>query len=353
MPTSRPGLSRQFVRRTWYQFAVAALLFLSWQLADVALLVFAAVIVAVVLRSLADPIRNHTPLNDGVSLAAAALLILAVLAGAGWLFGATVSAQTQDLMDRMPKSPEELRALLQRLPLGDALAGQVTDIGSWASRMRGVAGRLSGFAVNAFSAAANALLVVFAGAYLAIRPQRGRDGLVLLLPKSAAEPVRDALNASGRALKLWLGGTFIDMVVVGVLTGAGTGLIGLPSPMALGLFAGLAAFVPIVGPIVSVIPGVLLGLQQGPQMVLWTVLVYFGVQQIESNLIYPFVQRRAVDLPPALTLFGVLGFGVLLGPLGVVLATPLLVVAIVLTKLLYVRNALGKEVEVPGEGRRS
>lgn len=106
---------------------------------------------------------------------------------------------------------------------------------------------------------------------------------------------------------------------------------------------------PIIGPIVSVIPAALLALQEGPQMVLWAILVYVAVQQIESNLIFPFIQRRAVDLAPTLTLFGVLGFGLLLGPLGVVLVTPLLVVLVVFVELLYVRRTLGKDVSVPGE----
>jgi predicted PurR-regulated permease PerM len=161
--------------------------------------------------------------------------------------------------------------------------------------------------------------------------------------------MRAVLDTAGRALRLWLLGTFADMAVVAVMTGAGTALIGLPSPVALGILAGVASFVPIVGPIVSVVPALLIAVQESPSMVLWTVLVYVAVQQIESNLIFPFIQRRAVDLPPVLSLFGVLAFGVLLGPLGVVLATPLLVVGLVFLKRLYVRESLGKAVKIPGE----
>ena len=86
-------------------------------------------------------------------------------------------------------------------------------------------------------------------------------------------------------------------------------------------------------------------------MVVWTILVYIAVQQVESNLTYPLIQKKAADLPPFLTLFAVLGFGVLFGPLGVILAAPLMVVLYVLVKILYVRNTLGEETEVPGEKR--
>jgi predicted PurR-regulated permease PerM len=353
MPNSDPGpdhaLTRCFVRRTWYVFATAGLLFVAWQLADVALLAFAAVIVAVMLRSVADPIRDHSPLGEGASLLVGGLIILGLLFAAGWLFGSTVSAQISDLVARLPKSPDELRVLLERLPLGDEFARQVTDMGGLASRMQGVAGRISGYAMNALGALTSLVLVLVAGVYLASKPRQSRDGLLLLLPKSTVEPVREALDTTGRALRRWLLGTFADMAVVAVLTAIGAALIGLPSPLALALFAGLASFVPIVGPIVAIVPATLLALQQGPEMVLWTILVYVAVQQIESNLILPFIQKRAVDMPPTLTLFGVFGFGILLGPLGVIFATPLLVAGIVFIKLLYVRRTLGKQVSVPGE----
>lgn len=349
MAGDHPALTRSFVRRTWYVFAVAGMLLLAWRLADVVLLAFAAVIVAVLLRSLVDPIQQRTPLGEGLSLLVAGLFVVTLLGASGWLFGATVSDQVGELLARLPRSPEELRRLLGQLPLGDELAQQVTSMGALASHMRGVAGQVSGYAMNIVAAITNAVLVLVAGIYFAAKPRQARDGILLLAPKSIAGPLKEAFDTSGRALRLWLLGTFADMAVVGGLTALGTAIIGLPSPLALGLFAGLTCFVPIIGPIVSVIPAVLLALQVGPQMTLWTILIYLAIQQIESNLIFPFIQRRAVDLAPTLTLFGVLGFGLLLGPLGIVLATPLLVVLLVFVKLLYVRRTLGKDTFVPGE----
>lgn len=347
--TQSRALSSEFVRRTAFVLTVAGLAYLAWQLSTVFLLAFAAVIVAVLLHSLADPINRHTPLNAGLSLAAAGLIIVGLLSAAGWLFGSTVSSQVEGLAERMPQSLDEARQQIARLPFGPYLAGQMEDLGGLASQFQGMAGRLGGYVVGIIGAGANILLVIFAGVFFAAQPARMRDGLLILFPKGPRGKAGEAMNASGRALRLWLLGTLADMVVVGVLTGIGTAIIGLPSPVALGLFAGLAAFVPIVGPIVSVLPGVLLALDQGAEMVLWTIFVYFAVQQIESNLFYPFIQKRAVDLPPVLTLFGVLGFGALFGALGVVLATPLLVVGMVLIKMLYVRNTLGEEVTLPGE----
>ena len=340
-------MERSFVQKSMFIAGLVILLLLLWKLATVILLAFAAVIIAVMVLSIADPVRKWTGLPTGASIAVAAISILAFLSAAGWLFGSTVAAQVDALAERLPQSLVELETMVESLPLGDRISAQLNGAGA-SSDIQAMVGQVGGYVVSVIGAGANVLLVVFAGLFFAAQPRRLRDGVLLLVPSGPRGNLREAADESGRALRLWLIGTLADMVVVGVLTGIGTALIGLPSPVALGLFAGLAAFVPIVGPIVSVVPAVLLALDQGPEMIAWTVLVYFMVQQIESNLIYPFIQKRAVDLPPVLTLFGVLGMGTLFGPLGVVFASPVLVVTLVWIKLLYLRNTLDEDVPLPG-----
>ena len=98
------------------------------------------------------------------------------------------------------------------------------------------------------------------------------------------------------------------MLIVGVLTGVGLWLAGVPSPLALGLLAGLADIVPYAGPVAAAVPGLLLALLQGPETAFWALVVYIIVQQIEGNLILPVVQRHMVTLPPALTIFSIIAF---------------------------------------------
>lgn len=347
--TSPFDSARGWMRLASTLLAVITVVFLAWRLANVALIVLAAVIVAVLLRALADPLRRRTHLPEGVTLLLSGVGLVGMLGAASWLFGSTVIEQLQGLFARLPRDQEQLQTLLDRLPFGETLGDMSLSAGALVGRMDGVAGRVGGYALNAFTALTNTALALVAGVYLALKPAAARDGVLLLVPKDSVATMKAALDTSASALRLWLLGTFADMLVVAVMTGVGTALIGLPSPIALGILAGVAAFVPIVGPIASVIPAILIAAQESPAMVLWTILVYVTVQQIESNLIFPFIQRRAVDLPPVLTLFGVLAFGVLLGPLGVILATPLLVVGMVFIKRFYVRGALGKTVSIPGE----
>jgi predicted PurR-regulated permease PerM len=121
-----------------------------------------------------------------------------------------------------------------------------------------------------------------------------------------------------------------------------------PAALALALLAGLAEFVPLIGPIVAAIPALLIALSEGVQTALWTLLLYLAVQQVESNLIMPVVQHRVVSLPPAITLFAVVAFGLLFGSLGVLFATPLAVVLFVAVKKLWVSETLGEPTDLPG-----
>ncbi|WP_333588012.1 AI-2E family transporter, partial [Phenylobacterium sp.] len=353
---ARGSLSPGFVRRVLFLVGVGVVLLVLWQLLDVLLLAFGSILIAVLLRAVGDPIHRFTPLNEGLSLLVGGLVIVALLTAAFWLFGATAAEQVEELIAALPDSPEAFRAQIASMPLAEQILRELEsmDLGQSARDAAGplqsILSRVGGYAMSLAGIATNLLVVVFAGIYLAINPRSARDGLLSLVPRGPREPMRHALNVSGNVLRRWLLGQFASMAVVGVLTGIGVALIGLPSPVALGLFAALAAFVPVVGPVVSVIPAILLALQDGPMLVVWTILVYFIVQQVESNLTYPLIQRKAVDLPPALTLFAVLGFGVLFGPLGVVLAAPLMVVLFVLIKILYIRNTLGESADVPGEG---
>jgi predicted PurR-regulated permease PerM len=188
------------------------------------------------------------------------------------------------------------------------------------------------------------------GLYLAAQPDVYRHGLLLLFPPGdGRKRLADTIDASGKALRRWLLGQLLAMIFVFVLTGLGLWAIGLPAALALALLASLAEFVPIIGPIVAAIPALLIALAEGWQTALWTLLLYVAIQQVESNLITPLVQHRVVSLPPAVTLFALVAFGLLFGSLGVLFATPLAVVIFVGVKKLWVRETLGEPTELPGE----
>lgn len=359
-PAAASALSALFVRRTLFVLAVVAVAALLLKLTPVLLLLFGSVLVAVLLRAVADPIRARTRMPEKLALALAVALVVGVISLAVFLFQREVSTQLERLPDTLPEAWEALKRRLLTLPFGPQLVERLEALrqGGLSGGGVGEAAKDAAEAARKFFGAllgglANAVLVLIGGLYLAIRPQRYRDGFLMLLPRAHRPRVGDALDATGQALNRWLVGTVFGMVIVGVMVGAGLAVAGLPSPILLGVLAGLGEFVPLIGPTAAMIPGVLLALGQGPEAVLLTVAIYVGMQQIQSDLIVPLIQKRMVHLPPLITIFSLAVAAVLFGPSGVLIAVPLAVVVFVLVKTLYVRDVLGEEVELPGRGRSS
>jgi predicted PurR-regulated permease PerM len=332
-----------FVRRTLIVIALVALALLAWELREVLLMVFGAVVVATLFRSLAGIYRKFR-IPEGISLFLAVLTVLAVVAICFALFGAQLVSQYEQIREALPRA---WAAVQQRLE-GFGLAGQL-------EQLRGGEGG-SGFAANAGSfvmslggGLADTLLIVVGGVFLAASPRFYRAGVVKLVPEHRRALTADAISDSGTALKLWLKAQLITMAAVGIATGVGLWLVGMDNALAFGLLAALLEFIPFIGPILAAIPAILLALATDPQLALWVLGVYLIIQQLEGNLFQPLLQQWAVDLPGAVLLFSLLAMGTLFGPLGVIFAAPLTVVVYVLVKKLYVREALDTATPIPGE----
>lgn len=336
----------EFIRRCAIVLLFVVLALLAYALAHVLLLIFAAALIAVTLRAIAAPLRRWLRLPDRVAVMLALLVLVAVIGLAGTLFGASITQDFATLQSQLAAGWLSLDAKIGGSGIGRQLLDGLREA---APSARDVASRFGSFVGTLGSAVANLIIALFAGVYLALAPATYVEGVALLLPRERHEQAIAALRNAGRALRLWLVGQLVAMLLVGVLTGIGLWLAGVPSALALGLIAGLTEFVPLVGPVAAAIPGLLIALTLGPDTVLYALLVYLVVQQVEGNLITPLIVRRTVAIPPALTLLGVLAAGVLFGSVGVLLAAPLVVVAFVLVKRLYVRETLGHAVDIPGE----
>lgn len=337
---------RTFIRRVLIFLALSGLALLLWQMRGLLLVIFGAVVVAVILRALAEPIRRYLGFPGWLALSTAVLLITVALVAALWMFGEEVSAQVVTLAERLPDAWRALQAQVNDRGLGaylDDLLAVTTSNGS--EMLSGI----GDFAMALGQMVAYTVVIVVGGIYLAAQPRLYRRGTIKLVPPGRRELVDEALEDSGRALGMWLKGQLVSMILVGLVVGIGLWLIGVPSALALGLLAGLLEFVPLAGPIVAAIPALLLAASAGWDAALWTLALYVVVQQVEGNLIQPLVQRQAVDLPPVLLLFSLLGAGTLFGVVGVILAAPLTVVIYVLVKRLYVREALHTDTPIPGE----
>ena len=337
-PETEPSPLKGYTYRVLIAVGLVALAVLGWRLANVFLLVFGAILVAVALRVLTDILVRHTRLNEQWALVIVVLSVAAVLACVIWLIGAQVASQLGELIGTLPNAVAKMKAWLEQSTIGKAIAN-VAQSSTKGSEGGAVSG-LARFAGGTFSAIADTVVVFFVGLYLASDPGLYRRGAVRLLPKPAQGSVLSALEKSGTALRKWLVGQLSAMVAVGTLTFLGLALLQVPLSLSLALIAALLEFVPFVGPIAASIPAILMGFTQGPQEALYVALLYLAVNQVEGNVIMPLVQKWAVALPPALGILSVVAFGALFGIAGVLFAVPLMVVAMTLVQELYIKRAL-------------
>ncbi|MBA3577270.1 MAG: AI-2E family transporter [Sphingomonas sp.] len=339
-----------FVHRVLIVLGLAALFFLAWELRMLLLMLFGAVVIATIFRAVADNICRFTGVSSGVGTALAILLVLGAIAGMVAMFGSHVGRQIETLRETLPEAWRAFEVRVVDFGLGNQLEKLVGTISTPGG------GSLSGFGrtlLSIGSGITDMLVVIFAGIYLATQPHFYRTGAIKLVPPIRRKVAAETMLESERALRLWLGGQAVAMVVVGLLTGVGLWFLGMPSALVLGLLAGLLEFIPFAGPIIAAIPAVLLALAVGPEMALWVAGLYLAIQQFEGNLLTPLVQQYAVDLPGVVLLFSLIGFGTLFGTLGVILAAPLAVVMMVLVKRLYVIETLHTKTPLPGDEKKS
>ena len=350
--TDRLTLS-EFTRRVLVVVAVAGLAVALWTVfvraSGVFFLFFAAILLAILLRAATDAVSRWTGLGKGWALAVVVLLLLGMLGGGLYLCGSTLVAQVNALIDDLPKSADQARKYVKSYAWGaQALRWLPKAEDMAANRLGGFASRAAGLFTGTLGVLGNLLVLAFLGLYLALSPTVYVDGAVRLVAPPHRDRARQVLYAIGAHLKWWMGGRLVAIAAVGLVTGIGLWLIGVPQYLILALLAAVLSSIPYIGPIAAAFPGVLLALVQGPSVAGWAVVVYLVAQGIENYLVTPLVQQKTVEMPPVVTILAVVLVGSLAGVLGLIVATPLAVAVQVAVKMLYVEDVLGDDMHVAG-----
>jgi len=320
---------------------------LVWPGSPVFLVAFSAILMALLLDGLAYLLMRFVPVPATLArLLVVALLGLAVLAFF-LLVGPRFSEQASELADRLPSAIDQVRDAISHPPLQAQLEN--LDPGALAPSGKDIVAGITGVFSTVFTLLANVAAILIIGFYLALQPRIYVRGVLHVVPEDRRERGREILFSLGHALRWWLVGRFASMTGVGLLTTLGLWLIDMPLALVLGVIAGLFSFVPYIGPITSIVPALLIALTVSLPMALWVTLVYVAVQFIEGNFLTPVIQRRAVSLPPAVLLLAQFALGLFYGLFGVLLATPLAIVVIVLVQMLWVQGVVGEPIRVLGD----
>lgn len=335
---------REQARRTLVVVAVVVpvvlgLLLLGYA-APVFLLIFAGIMLAVFLRGISDWVSAHTLLGGGWSLALVVIVLAAVIGLACWFLAGQVADQVDQFLETLPKAVARAEQQLERHEWGRRLLQEIpTGTGS-SPGLGQIWQRVTGFFSTTLGVITDIIVILFVGLFLAAAPDLYVKGLVRLLPPARRQRGREVMAAAGEKLRWWMVGQLVSMVEVGLLTGLGLWLLGVPLPLTLGLMTGLLNFIPTFGPLIAAVPTVLIALAVGPWVAVWALILYTAVACFDGYIVQPLVQRRLTSLPPALLIAFQIVMGVLTGPLGLALATPLLAVSLVFVQKLYVQDVL-------------
>lgn len=361
MAADRTTPAPESVRTGLPDFAVRLLLIgvficiglVLWRLRDLIAIAFGSLVLAVGFRGIADALARRARIPAWLALAGAVVLCLAVAAAALEVFGAAMLAQYDELSRELPESAHTIAQQLRGSPWGLALLEQAR--GTMQFGADGSAARLVARGLALVTQGVSyGLIMIAAGVFLAMDPARYREGVLRLVPRSKRARYREILAELSDVLRRWLMGRIVVMAAVGALSSLGLWALGIDAPFALGLTGAVLTFVPLVGSIAAALPGMLIAFLQEPIKAVVVALLFWFVHFIEGTFITPYVQDETVDIPPVLSIFSTVVFGLLFGAVGVLLTGPFTVVAMVLIERLYVEDVLGERAAVArGRARRS
>jgi predicted PurR-regulated permease PerM len=335
----------------WALLAVA-LVALVVRTVDVLLVVFLAVLLGVYLRAISLQLHRRFKIPEAVGLLAGVAISLGALVGIFVLIAPAVSEQVQDLLANLPQFLTELDATISRIIRGTPLLGRFLGGGTsslFGSTLNEIFGFLRGAAVPYLKGGVEFLIegvsVMVMAVYLARNPDIYLRGILALTPPSHRHLAKNILDDLAITLRAWVVGQLAAMVVLAALTTLGLWALRVPYFLAFGVFAGVAAIVPFFGTLLSTIIPALIALGvSGLPKALAVAGVGVGVHLIEANFVSPVVMERQVNLPPVLTIAGVLLLGKLFGLAGLVVAVPILAVIMVLVRHILIGELYGDPV---------
>jgi len=331
-------------RRTMIVLGIGAgviiLLVFLWRSLGILSLLFTSILLAILLRSMSNVVRDRLKISDGWALTIIFLLLIALaVLFVVWL-SPLLMEQFNQLEAVIPKSLHMLEREVAKYEWGEQIYLQLTSIeGLLTDKV--VLDQLAGIFSTTLGGIGSFIFVIIVAIYLAVDPQTYIKGILSLIPLNRRARYQQVLTACKTTLQWWLFGRALSMLAVGVMVSITLWLMGIRLALALGILAALFDFIPNIGPVLATAPAVLIAFMQSPLKGLYILILYFIIQQVESFLITPIIQQKTVKLPPALSIVTQLLLTFVLGAIGLVIASPLLAIMLVVIRMIYIEDFLG------------
>ena len=321
---------------------------------DLLLIVFLAVILAIYLDALTDLLDQRLDMPRPLGLTLGVAATIGALVGTVLLIAPPVTQQVQDLLNNLPtyltNLDANITAFMRNIPVLRRGAEQGVEApGLLASSLSEILGFLRGAAVPYLKGGVEFLIegvsVLVMAVFLARHPTIYAGGVIALVPPRRRPLAGAILNDLNTTIRAWVLGQIIAMLVLGALTTLGLWVLGVPYFLAFGVFAGVAAIVPFFGVLLSTILPALFALGAfGVTKALLVLALGVVIHIIEPNFIAPVVMERQVNLPPVVTIAGVLVIGKLFGLGGLIIAVPILALVMILVRHILIGEVYGDPV---------
>lgn len=336
--STSPNASVTFSNRVWNVCGIVALFgFLLWFIMvtfNVFLLILAGVLIALFFHGFAGMLQKKLHIPQKACLPVSVILTFVIIILVSWFMGSTIENQVIELAKTLPSTLSSAKRQLATTTFGQKLL-ENTSSDKVSQQAYSFFGK---FFNSTFGVVTNIYVVLFLGLFFTAAPKTYLNGLLMLVPSKAKPEAKNIADKTGFTLTKWLKGQIFAMVVIAVLKGIALTILGIPTAVALAVIAGILNFIPNFGPLLSMIPAILIALTQGVNKAIIVAAIYLLLQIIEGNIITPSIQQKLIKMPAALTIIAQLFMGILSGGWGLILATPLVAIVIVIVQETYVKK---------------
>jgi predicted PurR-regulated permease PerM len=326
-----------YIEKVWHTAAIVALLVSVVLIARVAfnilLMVLAGALISIYFHGLGDIVERKTKLSRKWAMTISVTLSFVILGLLFWFMGSKIQVQVAELSNTLPHTVNVFKEKMSESVIGQKILDNFSGDNSG-----NLSHTVQAFFSTSFGVLGDIYIIIFLGIFFTSNPDSYKKGILLLVPKSKKELGKHIMDRVSLSLKGWLKSMMISIVLITILIATGLSIISIPLAMVLALIAGILKLIPNLGSLLAMIPGVLLALTISTNTAIVVAILYIVSQTIVSNIVTPLIQKKMIDLPPALTLISQLMMGVLSGALGIILAVPLLSILIILVDELYVKK---------------
>jgi predicted PurR-regulated permease PerM len=328
-------------------------LYILWQIRQVLLLGFTAVVLASAMNGLARQITTRLKIRRGLAIPLVIGLMFAFVGIFGLLVIPPFVSQSQELAALVPQSVDRLIALVhwieRQIPGQNFINTNLfEDFSKQISPLAGpIFTNFFAFFSNSLVVVLNILLVLVLTMMLVVEPEKYRGLFIRLFPAFYRRRVDEILRLCEASLDGWLAGILFNMAVIGVCSFVGLLVLQVRLPLANALIAGLLEAIPNLGPTMSVIPAMAIALLDAPWKAGAVLVLYVLIQQLEQYLLVPTVMAKQASLLPAVTLLSQIAFAIFFGFLGLLLALPLVIVGQIWVKEVLVKDVLDRWNDSP------